>query len=517
MNTVLSTGTILIRKSKYISTFAAATASYFKILDNIVKSDSGFIAAQTNVDMLAALKFTVPDSLETYYALFDEFELVESAIYSIRPYLTNPNYIKTMLYSMSMTFTTNMYKERDVALFNANAYMSQSADMDKIILSYVFHTYKDKCKEFIRRHEENPNKMAIYIMGKLGKGYTEAIESRKDALLGSSTIDVSDTVYNLLGRGNFAPSRSMKPKKLVALIDPAFAYDEAKSFAQNAKELTNDAAFGICLISNPQPISAEFNLDPLVNGPFIDKYGLAVSQSSGLTKKVIPRYSTLFTVAGTRPESPSLRRFGSKSSEEWIIVETFNDVLYRLIGRSPTVGKLSLRPQRYNEIQAETILEKYREKRASYIYDLYKREVQAEFTMNILVAVKNDLIDEIIAKLGGKVRENNYIAAIIRDSPIINNKLHAKFITKNSSTNFEYMLPIILKLDTSVRAFVRILMKYWREVPDKSKMQKEDYLVAISGALNEVFEKTINDAKKMGLFNENLVSLKNFFMDYVAR
>lgn len=540
-------GELIKQRIKYAVTLATRAEKYIDVIKDIVsginpqeyKSCMAAIDRLKNTESIIMSLFGGDSIFISMKNVYNELLSVDEAMTTLLKTLTNETYFKMAMHNMSATYVMNVHTERNAAIDLHEKFLEVSVLDDEKIFADVFTELKAASNPtpaiaFIMDNETEINKFTIRLIGMVIKSVSGErkrrleliIEKQKDIVLGSTRVDISKYVgvQGLLVRYGLRPlTVSMPIGELFGKLN--LAYNSKLSLDENCK----NAGAGIIVvnISNNSPI--EFDLRGLIDNEYITANDYKTSQVSGLTKKIIDRFST----------TKFLPRAGSAgktliypSKGPWYILQTINGELYRALGKDTTavapdtivglINGLSTRPNQYNLAHSADILGKCFDPHAQLILDSYAEAKQSVASSEptkaaIVERMREWFTKQIHDKKPQSAREVKLHAV---NTQIITEIL-LDILTHTTGTHgkgsAEYIITYISKFDAIIYKFIKELERRWGEEQIADRVFKErsgaDLEKYILDVHDGVVKLAVNELDKSLAWSEYDTSLKEYFLE----
>ena len=516
------------KKINLAAEISKLSAKYFEKIKDIILGinpahHSQWISDSTKIaSLIAELKELTRsefNSLESLLNLFCSFDDLDSLIAAVTLIFDNESYSKLALYNVSTTDLVNIQKEAESVRKKLAEYKTCALDpiFDKIDIdpadAFKFIQDQKKVTAFTI-------KLISLVIPKL-KGANRArlesiIEDQKDAILGATRVaadcNTSLVRYNLI---TFAESRPLEELFAETL---KLKYNPKVSREINFKKITEtNTRPGVIVLYNICRSPLEFSLKGLIDADYIIKNGLPNKTSNGLTNKILQKYTTIrdLGIIKENPEISHVLKFPGEI-DSWIIFETLNGTLFRILSNSGTllsegnkikglVRGISNRPEKYNNICEEKILAQCFDQNYAMLID--------DFTALTQESSEN-LKDEIFAQLEVSFKKN--LGAVkVADAASINKALPSqKKIVAIFSSVFqqrtgtkgrgksEYILSHIVKLETLLYYFAKEFDKKWSTVVFAPRFFAENVPAEIERSIIQIYQSILRAV------SDNLNSLK---------
>lgn len=547
---------LLRARMEHTKSFAEGSRKYLEIVKDIVRSmnPEEYKHAVDGIATLISLadeisEWTLTGSgkeiLQRVADLYEKFIIIDDAITILISVLENPAYAKMALYNMSATYIMNVSREKNHSISEYEAYVEESVATDEKIFELVFEaagvtTSPEDAFSWIIEHSSVINKFTIKLIGNVirvisGERRRQLeliIENQKDILLGATRIDMAvwKGAQAMLVRYGLRPITSSEtPARLFEQLGAK--YDTKISLDENFKTLARNGP-GIIYINKSSPSPVEFDLRGLIDVNYITANDLKTNQQSGVTEKIINRFSTAKLLP--RVTGPSaIVKYPPKSGNRWYVIESINGELIRLLGRGEDkalganvicglIQGVSSRAHNYNSIQTEEILSKCFDPKAKMILQLYEDE---KTSLPSADPIKNSIVTELSEwaskSLKNHMPENGEAFKRMAVNQQIISEVLLDVLTHSIGIHglgsSEYMITYISKFDSIIRAFIKELERKWLEenINDRmfSELSPDNLRGNLLGIFTTVIKASIDELDRNKLWTEYDISIKEYFLE----
>jgi hypothetical protein len=544
---------LLAPRLNHIRSMVEKGAQYLDIVKNIVMSINPKQHGDTMTNMeylgkkvaeIEHIKWDIAPTaiLAAAASLYQDFIDVDTRIQQLISVVENETYSKLIIYNMSSTYTTNIYHMRNGISLTHEKYLEAVLADDESIFSIIFALpySPDELFSFIVEHDHLINKFTIKMIGitiatttpERRRRLELIIEEQKDLVLGSRRIDLSGAagIQGMMVRYNLRPlTRSLVPAALFAFAEAE--YNPDVSLDENFVAMAGRGP-GVIAINKSTPSPVEFDLSGLIDDKYIMANDLKTNPLSGLTKKIIDRFSTAVLLQrGAR--AAAVRRYQGREHDKWWIFESINGDLWRVMGRdgdhlipsSAIQGLLkgvTTRPHQYSSAQESVILSKYLDPLSQLVLTEYEdMKVSPPSSEPIRAAILDRLSTDFEAKISA---DPPTTAAAARraavDRHVINEVLldiltHSTGVHGKGSA--EYLITYIAKFDSIIYDFIKKLERQWGSINLPERVFKELGRAELKSELMTVFRgvtrAVVNELDQSNTWTDYDLSLKEFVLE----
>jgi len=480
------------------------------------------------------------DPAESLFRIYDDFKQLNYYMNFLLSFNGNDHYTKSALLSKSTTYTTNIHNVKHIARQMYDLYVAASVAEDNLIFDYCYDKInpgKQNTEKLVRwLVDKNINKFTINMMGKLIKDSRGdstrklelIIERQIDLLLAADRRDISQYhgTQGILVRYGLVPGISMPLEALFAQIraaDITAPYDATKTPEENISAIK----YGVIYMNHSSSSAIEFNLNGLIDEEYIIKNDLKTNPQSGLTKKILNRFTTMARLAsGTTAKKTQIFNRGPK----YICIDTINEQSYRLLmqrgsisiddsGIRGILGGLTLRPSRYHQIVYEKIKDVCFDKHADFILQKYKDDT---LVRESAYRIKSKIMDAFFlwfhnaethissfAELKRVCTDEKLLSEITLDALVFVLNIDVK-------TTREFMLTYIVIFNGIIHDFVKEVERRWLEMTSAERIFRENSGMELKKIMREIagreLEAAIDELEKRKRWSDYEVGLKEYFL-----
>ncbi len=577
-----NTRDLLSVRLRAINLMVVKAAEYIEVIKlAIIGGDPGrYKALEHSLSMLrehpmiimAALEQPAP-SLHAWLDIYQHIAVIDGHACSIVSALRNESYAAHANYNMSTTYTTGTYRLRNAALSAYEEYLDASITDDDTILADIFANSivgpvsngvepvsiirSNKAEDtsdsrvsdmfaFVVEHKNVVNKFMIRLIahviplvtGERRRVIELIVESQKDHILGSSRFDLHEYVgvQGLLVRYNMRPCGRSAPMHEV-FKSLGVEYDNEShgsgGVAFDMERLCKALNVGILMINKATSSPVEFDMSGLIDVDYIVSNDMKTNPVSGLTKKVIDRFSTAVLLPKGAPADIVKRYSIVPEPSHWVVLESIDGATWRVMGlngvkRIPAnmmtglLRGVTTRPQQYNNIQSEKILAHSHNPRASMILNDYEdMKTSPSSSEPMRITVLDRLCNDFEAKLkGGTLLTPAAVKAAAVDKNVCGEVIMDVLTAAAGvagKTSAEYLITYISRFDGIIYDFTKKLERQWDRVVLTDRIFKENTLSELKRVLMDLFRTTtqaaIDELEQAGTWTGYDVSLKEFYID----
>lgn len=528
-------------------------SQYLDVIKNIIASinPDQYRETQSNMksisnfaDSIAAIKWdgARDNILNIAASLYQDFISIDEKVQQLISVVEDERYSKLIIYNMSSTYTANLYQMRNDILLLYEKYQESILLADESIFSIIFALpfAADELFTFIVEHEHLINKFTIKMIANVISVTTPGkrrrleliVEKQKDLILGAGRIDLSAEVgiQSMLVRYNLRPTtKSLTLDKLFAKVGAE--YSSSSSLDENFTALSQSGV-GVIAINKSTPSPVEFDLSGLIDDTYITANDLKTNPLSGLTKKIIDRFSTAILLPRGRAAARIAKYSGSE--DKWWIFESINGDLWRIMGLSGDVqpvaashivgllSGVSTRPHQYNIAQESIILSKCFNPLSQLVLAEYEdMKVSLPSSEPIRAAILDKLSQTFEAKISVDMPNS---AANVRhvavDKYVINETLldiltHSTGVHGKGSA--EYLITYMAKFDGIIYDFVKKLERQWGaiNIPERifKELRREELKSELMTIFKGVTRAAIVELDQTNTWTDYDMSLKEFVLE----
>ncbi len=531
-----NTDKLLVKRLQLVQSIGHRAIEYFKLIQDIVMSinptqyKQAMVAAEALQTINNEPSRTIEHSIAATMDIYQSLGAIDMNIHSIIEVVLNETYSQLVVYNMSATYSLNIQQLRNTIHSLQEQYLDMSAQDDPLILNAALEGQSpDELFAFIMANDEVINKFTIRLLGHLittisGEKRRQIeliVEKQKDYILGSIRVDVaSGGIQGMMVRYGLRPiTPSMTPNEVFA----HFGKPAGRSFADLVAP-----GVGVVEINMATPSPVEFSLAGLIDLDYIVKNDFKTNPLSGLTKKIIDRFSTATLLP--RGKS-SIHRGGTKAihgaGPSWIVLQSINGDLWRVVGDkvpssmiSGLLHGVSTRPHQYNLAQTPKILCKCHNKRANMLLGEYEAlKLTPPSSEPIRAAVLDKLTDAFDKRAPG-LRTMAAVKAAAVDKTVISEVL-LEVLGAGDNTQGkgggEYLITHISKYDGIIYDFVKKLERQWMNVNLQDRVFTENTPTEIQRQVRNVFIETtraaIDELEQARSWTDYDISLKEFMLN----
>lgn len=521
---------LLEERLQYIKSFVKYSTEFFNNISNIVRGfDINSYNKFTNLSSISNThienikkSLSANKSIENIiniYDIFSEFEYDMSFILSV---INNSTYTEMLVYSMSQTFISNIYLQKDNINNIYKIYVkSYTRDLDIFKDVNELNDIENNNSIIYSGKYKSGNRLITYLISVCleksnetnKKKLQQYIENMKDNILGTSNIKSSkntnnDVIMQLIIRYNLIPvSNSMKLKDLFVLFNDILGYD-----INSIEDLTKK--YTIVIINKIYKMPVEFNILPLIDIKYVLNNNLFTKETSGITDKVIKRYSNVIRrdfISLITQNNNSIEFYDTSSitSDRAIIIETLDGENYRILSNKLDVYTVSkdvvdkikngvpTRPEKYNDITSNDILEKCFDEQLINIYSDYENAKRHIPDMEYL---KKTIVNKMLLefnKIAIPENNNEYKKIVLNrniTSNILGTILYSNYnVDRESPENSTSFLKIVHKI---IGEFYKELSTIFnnKPIPDRiyKEKTKDNIKEYLKGHYKELIENTFD-------------------------
>lgn len=460
----------------------------------------------------------------------------------------NDEYGRLAIYNMSTTYATNINHERNSAYLLYEKYLTDSLQDDGYIFEIVMRQYDIKKAEhvdllfkFVITALDNPEKITInkfiikiiaslivVLSGERRRRLELIIEQQKDIVLGAGRAVISHLsgVHGSIVRCGLKP---VTPSMSMASLFKQFGaiYEYKLTAEENFARIDE----GVIILNRTTSSPVEFDLRGLTDLQYITENNLKIKPNSGLTNKVMQKYNTARLLKQEQKTSAPPQIYHGRVNK-WYVFETIDGGrLFRMLSREgiePVSGEsiiglvsgLSLRPQQYNKIHAEDILQKCHDPKSQLILATYEETKTVPLSSEPLRVV---IVDNLAKQFAIDLAKNHPTTVVQLRNLIINDRVigeillevltHAGIKGKGAD---EFMITYIAKYESIARDFVKTLDRKWNDAKIDDRLFKEYSGADLRKILDEVFRNVVRAAvdelEKTKVWTEYDMTLKEFYL-----
>ncbi len=523
------------KRFKTINCFASDAKKCIDVIEQILVSYDMASYREVMDGLEWLLELVVPgdngvgpeELLQFMLDLYIGFSLADIHMKRIYILLSDGGYAKKVAYNMSSTYVMNMSENRNRVLGLYEKYISTSIADDNDIFNIAAERLNIPenigcVRDFLMENAAVVNKFTTWLTSKALK-YTSGplkaklltlIQNQVNALFGSVRNNLSKFTgaQSVLAKYGLVPLSESLPLRDIFHICGK-VYNDGLSDAENIK--------GVALVvidkSSPHPI--EFDLRGLCDMQYLVKNDLLHNPKSGLTKKILARYSTIKELpAGTGVALPL--HVGS-ASDKWCVLETLNGVHYRVLGKVDggchletaeiygLLNGISTRADDYNREQGDEIIHKCIDTKLHPLATRYEEKLAKMVNggemaiINAFEAIYKSSKVEIIsvANFEHLIRDN-VSDILLKNMP--------QLMGRHSKSSSEYMVNYLIKMDEIKNDTTRNFSARIHELTKNSTVTSSDGLYNI---YIDMVKSVINDMNKKEVWHAYDISLKQFIMD----
>ncbi len=532
---------LIHNRLKYIRVISDKSSKYIELIKEIIVgiNPSEYETIITSLQKLREtitwidnIK-TISNDLNQISQLYDNFIVIDKIIRIVLDLFANETYSKMAVYNMSSTYTTNIRHEKNNILLAYEKYLDMAVTDDEEIFNIVAKkSNTDKMFMYAIEHETTINKFTIRLIkeiiglvsGEKRKRLELMVETQKDLLL--KTTHIIPPFAGAQGVVVRYGLRSCSDSVSIEMIFDSFdlKYNTNISIDENWKLLSIKGP-GLIIINKSIGTPIEFNLDGLIDLDYVTKRDLKTNPASGLTKKIIERFTTIKSLADNQVQNidQAVKKYPGNGA--WLIFETINGTDWRQLSQhnnqiTGLFKGLSSRPTEYNRIHSETIIKNCFDRNAQMYIDEYtankklttsSEPVRAAILDRITRNYKNlNILPTNASQFKQNVIDKEALTEILLDILTHTTGIYGK-------GSAEYMLTYIAKFDNIIHTFIKELERRWsiEKIPDRlfSEYSEKQLKNELDTIFIKVTTDSIDELDRSGIWTDYDMSVKDFFLE----
>lgn len=551
------TGIILDRRMKVLRTFSYKVLDYVTTTSEIVKSLNieDHKAALSNLDILNNASEVLPTkeyaSFDDFLQLYRQLSEVDTAIVFLIAYLNNAAYVRLTIHAMSTSKAHSLQYNMNLAKTVYEKYIDISAEDDELILSKEVSdpikagsiAFIDAGFMFVIANIREVNKFMIRLItclivvtiGDRKRKLELIIESQKDLVIGADRINMSGYggILGVLVRYNLRPASLFITEQAIRSLVTPSVYSSVRqggSMEFDLSKIANETT-GAILINRYTTSPMEFNIAGLIDIDYITRSNLITSPTMGLNDRIIQRFETVKMLQINDSEKP-VKIYPVARMSQYFIVETLNNISYRLLSANGKVGPvssnliiglldgLSTRCHYYNTIHSNNILAKCADPRAANLLEEYELSIANPVSSEPL---RNKLLDALAQSFAAGIAKNKPTDA--RSLQTVNKEIITTVVRDTIKRSVglkgvggaEYTITYLTRIDAITRGFTKELERKWSASTITDRMFLENTEKELHKILISVFRSTtqaaMDELDKTQLWTNFEMTVKAHFLE----
>ena len=456
---------VLSARIALLKEFITQTRQYMTALDTVLTGADPVgrntaIANLNEIDRLqGSLSVDAAETLQTAAALYTTLQKIDALSKPIIEIVEDELHLRSLLHNMSQTYTFSIGKHRDGALDIYAAIRRSGIDADEIVFRCAMASATPQDAFALVIDADKLNKFIIWIIAQLVrmpsmKNYIDklnaVVETQKDNVLGAGRIP-----------GHLPPADTVCRYDL----SPLTSFD---SLAHVREKCGADAQIIVLPRLGKTPI--EFNINGLIDAAYVAENDIMTTQTSGLTKRILKRFSTATLLKQPEEAVPAASTTDGVSAV--CILEWYGGDLYRILGCRGTasymtpiddvkglVRGLTTRPTAYSRHTAimrdehlENILRDYTEQKQGAISS-------ADVTAGIMTKLRARFAQALAAKAG--ISTYNEFREIATNRKTLNEVIGGVLtqIGQHGRGSAEFTITHIARIEVIIAQFAREMEK----------------------------------------------------------
>lgn len=509
-------------------------------------------AADAAITELKSLELSskLIDNLVTGIRLFDLLNQINEFIDLAQYLCLHEEYNRQLMLSLSSTLSATVQAGRKMLLQEIDKLKIKSIEEDIALIDELLAGLDKNVSaavSFITEHPSATNKFfiellrrSIRIVGARGGGATlqmlkDIVETQKNSALGiEGRVDLSKYAapQNPLVRYGLCPKTSFMPlEEIIALIGAKVRGKPVKPHHIIAPSEPVEPP--IIIISKISPSPLEFDMRGLIMPDYIAEHDLQTNEQSGLTKKVLERFTTIKTLPGPATDARAGVTWVGEMAAQVCILETFNGQSYRVLTTDGAlltnyasvrglVEGLSARPMRYAALQEEEILARCFDSKAKAILMDYENEKRSMPSSAVLKEQIGRDLAELYERRLVEMAPDSLAAfkqVVLDCEPEITAIIMDRMTAQLKATGIgreEYIVTYITKFDTIVREFMKAMEAKFKQQKLSAlffkEKSKDDVTSDLSAICRDIATGAINELDKNHKWSDYDISIKEYFL-----
>lgn len=492
--------------------FVINARKYISMAEPFVRGDNPGLAG----DAARSLKdLESPAPASGYVEVYEDFEWRLAAMAPLMHIISDENYLKRLTYNRfssadevteprrrAIDAKTAFETPSDAGVFEESLKSVTPDDIYRIVTTARVTRYTTKLLAHAMKLFDGDRRATI----------AGIIEKQKDAVLGAVRHKLPfPGVQALTSRASLIPKSAGVPISTIVADDGGWA------------KLATEGP-GIIVINASVGTPLEFNLRGLIDAEFIAEHSLKTSPFTGINKKVLERFNTVYTIPGPPSTAPPVQIFpgnaGSWRVFQLLTAEICREMRFADVGG--LVEGLNGRAHAYNKIQSDIILERCYDPRAGPIIAEYENFKALTTSSEVVrAAILSKLSEKFRAELAARGNVNAFtVGDIATNGETISTVLVEILINSTGlrgRTTPEHILTYLSKFDGVVRAFTKELEKRWAKAgiaPGTFRDYRGDKLIDhLTSAYESAVVAALQELDKTNAWSEYDLTVKEYFLE----
>lgn len=527
---------VITKRKKPIEYILAVVSAYFKNVEKIIigmnpddhiKYANAIQYVENNLGYKMEASRLDPHGI---YNLYEYFESVDENLQTVIGLMNQDEYMKIHLYHMSATYTIGLRGEKVNIKAQYDKFREISIHGDEKIFEFCKGFDKEKLYEITT--SKKANRFTIFMLNYLIKYYSNdrvkyrnlalIVEQQKNDVLGTTRIELKYAgIQGQIVNYSLVPlTESMKMSEIFKLIGVDTVNIDTTNSPQDLSLLSSQD-FGVILLNKSSQSPLEFNLRGLIDPKYINENGLKISPLSGLTKKMLKKYTTINELPIT-PIAPAAKVIVNPHMDKFIILETLNGDLWRILGTGETddlsaitgdkiiglIKGLTTRAINYNKYHEDKIVDVCYDRKYEMIANSFS--TIRESSENVKKELLDILVEGFLKKIDS-INESNL--AQVAQSLDVRGALK-KVLHRESA--FEELITKLVKFELLHTTLIRAMERRWSEEPIDMKIFHEYTVADRNKILHEtmirVTKRAVDDLDRDNSWSDYDSSIKLQFM-----
>lgn len=478
------------------------------------------------------------------HAIYVELNRAAVAVTTAAQVFEPDTYIRAATEGLSATAVSDTYNDRDFVLDAQEWWRRREIVDDPIIVDALLTHINVRSDavdiiEFIRAHQ-SVNKFTVELLRRMSAARIRSrvvaglIDDEKNILLGAGRAEPG--VHQPLVRFGLMPFTVSMP-----LVDiyAAMVAAEKSVAADITADTPAEEAFArlhhqVVVVDMSRPRGAiEFDSRGLISLEYLTENDLMIKRNMGLTKKVLIRYNTVREVVPAVATSldGAARIFTiGEPTQHVFVVQILAAGQYKILSNSDTalcqrdsvrglIDGLSERPQAYNRVCEDIIIDRVFDAAAANIHVLYAEATNLALPSDVLKAdISRDFSIHFESVLNVRLPENplQFVRVLSNEAAAVK-ILTRRLISHIGRPSTEFLVSYMYKFDALSRQFVReITTRAKRHQPSPllfRELRPDELRKHIHSVFMTAIDETIDELDRTQQWDSIDKSLKEFFIE----